>query len=26
VLKGERWLRWAVTAAIMTFAVLLWVQ
>ena len=26
VLKGERWLRWAVTAAIVTFAVLLWVQ
>jgi uncharacterized membrane protein YfcA len=26
VLKGERWLRWAVTAAIAVFAVLLWIQ
>ena len=26
VLKGERWLRWAVTVAILGFAVLLWVQ
>lgn len=26
VRKGEKWLRWAVTAAIVTFAVLLWVQ
>lgn len=26
VVKGERWLRWAVTAAIVVFAVLLWVQ
>ena len=26
VIKGERWLRWAVTAAIVVFAVLLWVQ
>jgi uncharacterized protein len=26
VRKGERWLRWAVTAAIVTFAVLLWTR
>jgi uncharacterized membrane protein YfcA len=26
ILKGDRWLRWFVTAAIVTFAVLLWMQ
>jgi uncharacterized membrane protein YfcA len=26
VVKGDQWLRWVVTAAIVTFAVLLWIQ